>query len=52
MGWLFLASGGDLSLEESAYLGDGRPRRTNQIILSAPISAQAILTWALQRVAD
>ncbi len=52
MGWLFQASGGDLGLEESAYLGDGHPRRTNQIVLSAPISAQAILTWALQRVAD
>ena len=52
IGWLFQTSGGELSLEESAYLGDGYPRRTTQIVLSAPISARAILSWALQRVVD
>ena len=52
VGWLFLGTGGDLSLEESAYLGDGHSRRTSQIALSAPVSARAILTWALQRVVD
>ena len=49
-GWLFQTSGGELSLEESAYLGDGHPRRATQIVLSASISARAILSWALRRV--
>ena len=49
-GWLFEVDGGELSVQDSAYLGDGRPRRTRQIALTAPISARAILSWTLSRV--
>lgn len=49
-GWLFETNGGELSLEESAYLANGHPRRTTQIVLSASISVRAILSWALRRV--
>ncbi len=51
-GWVFEAGGGELSVEDSAYLGDGHPRRTLQIAVTAPISARAILSWVLRRAGD
>ena len=52
IGWLFEATGGELSVEDSAYLGNGHPRRTSQIVLTAPISARAILRWTLRRAVN
>ena len=52
VGWLFEATGGEVSVEDSAYLGNGHPRRTSQIVLTAPISARAILRWTLRRTVN
>lgn len=49
-GWKFLAEGGRLSLEPSLYCGDGAPRRSEQLTLSARSGADQPLLWLLQRV--
>ena len=53
-GWRFQASGGEPRLEESVYLGrDGRPRRTEQIVLSATVTRGGpAIKWAIRRIAD
>jgi len=48
-GWRFRCSGGELSIEDSAYLGvPGRKRRTSQLVISGPINKQNIeIKWSL-----
>lgn len=48
-GWKFMADGGKLSLDSSLYCGDGAPRRTEQIIITARSGADVPLQWILQR---
>ncbi|MCB1556698.1 MAG: heparinase II/III family protein [Alphaproteobacteria bacterium] len=50
-GWRFFHSGGDLSLENSIYLGqDSRPRKTKQLVVTGTMdSDRAQIKWALQR---
>lgn len=52
-GWRFRASGGQLSLEDSVYLGrEGEQRRSQQIVVSDTIAPEGItVKWALSRVA-
>lgn len=49
-GWRFQAKGGEISLEESVYLGDGIPRRTEQIVVRGGIEEDPALTkWRLSK---
>jgi uncharacterized heparinase superfamily protein len=50
-GWRMRASGGVTTLQESAYLGGGEPRRTDQIVVSAATRGEgAQIKWAFSRV--
>jgi uncharacterized heparinase superfamily protein len=51
MGWRFRSSGGNLSVEESVYAGEGEaPRRTLQILISGVTeSAATLISWELRR---
>lgn len=51
-GWQFQAKGGALSLEGSVYLGQNRPRRTEQIVVTGPAEGGAQLKWRLSRIAE
>lgn len=47
-GWRFRVAGGTLKLEESVYLGDGAPRRSQQIVASGDLdSSDVTVQWAL-----
>ena len=49
--WQFMARGGDLSLEESVFLGDASgPRKTQQIVIRGSTESAAPVNWALRRV--
>lgn len=49
--WQFSARGGDLSLEESIYLGDeSGPRKTLQIVIRSSTGNTGPIKWALRRV--
>lgn len=49
-GWRFRASGGEVTLEESIYAGDGFPRRTEQIVVSgATEKGAALVKWRFNR---
>jgi len=49
--WRFLASGGKLELAETVYLGRrNEMRRSEQIVISGPISNGAQIKWALRRI--
>lgn len=51
-GWRLRASGADMALTDSVYLGRGEGRRGQQLILTGVTSeAGAIVKWALQREA-
>ena len=48
--WRLRASGAELSLGESVYLGSGEPRKTQQIVLSGTTGpGGASVRWALRR---
>jgi len=51
-GWQFQSSGGDLSLDESIYLGQpDSPRRTEQIVVSGPLDGGGVrIKWRLRRI--
>ncbi len=51
-GWKFRAAGGEISLEDSVYAGDGRSvKRCKQIVVSAKDLAQgAKINWAFKRL--
>jgi uncharacterized heparinase superfamily protein len=51
LGWKFFIVGGQLSLENSIYLGSGgRPVKTKQLVIRARMDADRLqLKWALQR---
>jgi uncharacterized heparinase superfamily protein len=50
-GWRFTASGAQLTLEDSVYLGDGiRPRKSKQLLITAEMDSDNLqIKWALQR---
>ncbi len=50
-GWRFYLTGGQLSLENSVYFGDGcEMRKTKQLVVSATMDADTLqFKWALQR---
>ena len=46
-GWRFRMSGADLKIEDGVYLGDGRPRKTRQIVLYGHLAEEALAVhWA------
>jgi uncharacterized heparinase superfamily protein len=48
--WRLRASGAEMSLGESVYLGSGEARRTQQVVLSGTVGAEgAAVRWALRR---
>lgn len=49
VGWRFTVAGGEVSLEESVYLGDGAPRRSRQIVVQGTIADTAVVKWALKK---
>lgn len=51
MGFRFRASGGELGLEESVYLGqNGPPRRTEQLVLAGRTDGEeTVIKWALRK---
>lgn len=53
VGWQFHAKGGEISLNESIYFGDGGVRRrTEQILVSSSMTTGVrVLKWAFQRIA-
>ncbi len=49
--WRFIASGGKIELAETVYLGRrGGPRRSEQIVVSGPVSHGASIKWAIRRI--
>lgn len=50
--WQFQCSGGNLTLEESLYLGDGaRPQNCRQIVLSGTAKdKKTVIKWSLYRI--
>jgi len=52
-GWQFRAAGGQIGLEESAYLGAGDSvRRSEQIVVRGDLGPRpAVIKWALRRLA-
>lgn len=48
--WLLRAKGGDVTLEESVYLGGGEPRPTRQVVVTAAAGATKA-EWAITKVA-
>lgn len=49
--WRFIASGGKIELAETVYLGrQGEPRRSEQIVVSGPVSNGAAIKWAFRRI--
>ncbi len=50
-GWRFHNTVGDLTLENSIYLGEGStPRKTKQLVISGTMNSDhAVIKWALQR---
>jgi uncharacterized heparinase superfamily protein len=48
--WHLRATGAEMSLGESVYLGTGRPRKTQQVMLSGTVEGGgATVRWALRR---
>jgi uncharacterized heparinase superfamily protein len=49
--WHLRAAGAEMSLGESVYLGSGRPRQAQQVMLSGTVeSGGSTIRWALRRV--
>ena len=56
-GWRFRAEGGNVSVEDSIYVGTGDMRRASQIVVSGGVTATgprpgATLRWAFTRLKD
>jgi len=53
-GWRFRADGGEIGLEESIYLGgDGRGRRTSQIVVRGPLGGDgASVKWRFDYISS
>ena len=48
-GWRFYASGADMQIEDSIYLGSGKPKRTNQIVLTGYIIDRSmVIEWSIE----
>ncbi|WP_416899789.1 MAG: heparinase II/III family protein [Minwuia sp.] len=46
-GWRFRMAGAELKIEDGVYLGDGRPRKTRQIVLHGVLEQEALAVhWA------
>ena len=47
-GWKFSASGGALRIDESIYLGEGKPRRSRQIVIEGETSPETTeINWSI-----
>jgi len=53
-GWRFRAAGGDISLEESIYLGKpGEPRHGNQIVVTGVMEdSEATVKWRFDQISN
>lgn len=56
-GWRFRAEGGNVTIEDSIYVGNGEMRRTRQIVVTGGVSASgprpgATVQWAFTRVKE
>jgi len=50
-GWRFRASGGNLSIEESVYLGSGALRKAEQIVVTAAVKDQPVeIDWLFEQI--
>ncbi|MBZ0325092.1 MAG: heparinase II/III-family protein, partial [Alphaproteobacteria bacterium] len=50
-GWRLRSGGGRLEIADSVYLGDGQPRRGEQIVLAGTATPDgAQVKWAFQRI--
>jgi uncharacterized heparinase superfamily protein len=50
-GWRFQASGGELSIEESIYVGNDVARRCDQLVISGLIRNDPVeLAWVIERI--
>ena len=50
-GWRFRAGGGDVSIEESVYLGGGTVRRTEQLVISGTVrEAPVDIAWVFEQI--
>lgn len=50
-GWRLRAEGVRVALEESIYLAGAEPRRSEQVVLSAPADGPQSVKWAITKVA-
>jgi uncharacterized heparinase superfamily protein len=56
-GWRFQSEGGNVSVQDSVYVGAGEVKRTSQIVVSGGVTAEgprpgAVIRWAFRRVTD
>jgi uncharacterized heparinase superfamily protein len=50
-GWRFQAASASLSIEESIYVGNGNPRRTEQLVVSGAVRNEAVeIGWVFERL--
>jgi uncharacterized heparinase superfamily protein len=50
-GWRFRCGGGELSVEESVYLGSGQVRRTEQLVITGNVrDAAAEIAWVFEQI--
>ncbi|MGE0221733.1 MAG: heparinase II/III family protein [Acetobacteraceae bacterium] len=49
-GWRLRADGGQLSLEESIYLGGAEPRKSEQVVLTGSQDGPQQVKWAISKV--
>jgi len=48
-GWRFSVSGAEIQIEDSIYLGSGKPRRTNQIVLTGKTNGETMpIEWRIE----
>jgi uncharacterized heparinase superfamily protein len=51
-GWRFQAAGGELAIEESIYVGNSNPRRTDQLVISGTLRDEPVeFGWVFERIA-
>lgn len=49
-GWRLRADGGEVTIEDSIYLGGPEPRRSEQVVITCPPDGPQQIKWALSRV--
>jgi uncharacterized heparinase superfamily protein len=52
-GWRFRAGGGQVGIEESVYFGNGKTRKTEQIVISGAVKQAPIeIGWLFEQIGN